>query len=193
MKVAVLCPGKSIETFKPDGYDKVIGVNRAVAFSACDFWMCLDDPKQVVATLEGGPGAVKGRPVVDQWPKQLKALEARCDHQIEWRKHSSIAAIGVAVLKGATEIDVYGMDWSGDQDWTGKRYGSRDENRWNDERALYGEIAKRLDEWGIKLTRVGASETSSRFVSGPVAEPVSEKPKARIRRRHRGKPSGDGD
>ena len=64
------------------------------------------------------------------------------------------AAIVYAAFKGATEIDVYGADWEGTADFDGVQGGkNRSEDRWREERGIFGALQVVLKQRGCEVTR----------------------------------------
>jgi hypothetical protein len=176
LHVAILCPGPSLSSTYPgrDGYNVVIGVNRAATAFLCDLWAALD-----VQMIVDNAGKVLGAPLLlstadtigtipahgVHWPRSLqqdKYLDAIpyllgwSPDSIGWTSLSCTSAIAYAVSIHATAIDLYGADWAGTLDFDGMAAGeNRAEPRWAmEKRLVMGYIAPWLVEHGITFRRI---------------------------------------
>lgn len=73
-----------------------------------------------------------------------------------WRGFSLFAAIALAELNGAKEINVYGADWSGAGYCNRGHENTRTRHipvRWEEEKEIFNHIRSRLAERGIMLRR----------------------------------------
>ncbi len=175
MKAAVLNPGPSlIEAFTghESEYAVKIGVNRAVNFFACDYWAMLDGLAFELAKPIGTPTVFCE---ADVWNREVLGKTEPAKRAIHFKNlpvkdtdfikfirgtklYSFMAAIYLAHHLGATQIDCYGSDWSGEQDCDGWTHGhnQRGEGRWNEEREAYGIVTGRLAEFGVSVQRMSA-------------------------------------
>lgn len=176
MKAAILCPGPSLEKFPGrDGFDLLIGVNRAATKIAVDVWACGDWPlqQQVYENVIGSPilftalnssetilhgftDAPQRHPCVP-WRGEVRIFE-NIDpgiKSVDWDFFTFNAAIGYAVVAGANQIKAFGADWSGTKDFDGVEAGNtRTIDRWQLERWMFAEMKKELAQRGISLERI---------------------------------------
>ncbi len=168
MRAIVLSPGPSLQNYTSQPCDLLIGVNRAATKVACQVWTCGDSP-----LVEKIAHQVLGSPLLVSYGVSLDTLR---DHKFTWRGestswspiaeswlHTSIvnwpwcsftSAIVYAAFKGATEIDVFGADWSGTADFDGVQAGkNRSEDRWREERGIFGALQIVLRQRGCEVTR----------------------------------------
>lgn len=147
MKVAILNPGPSLSMYDDGGgdlrggYDLVVGVNRAATKHRCDVWLACDVPavQNFGKDVIGSPLLVTGTEswgVIDAnhwWRGEMIAQDkylSVMDHGNGWTTFSCTSAIAYAAFRGATEIDLYGADWSGEKDFDGVAAGeNRSESR----------------------------------------------------------------
>ena len=165
MNAAILCPGPSLSRFQDrSGYDLVIGVNRSAVAHAVDVWCCGDWPlyQRVQQDVIGSPlwftdpnsagyVGVHG----PAWRGKLTTFDQIDPHiENDWKIYSLYAAVGYAVVAGATRIEVYGADWNGEKDFDGTLAGNtRDENRWRVEASGFRALVEILGRRGIELSR----------------------------------------
>lgn len=174
-RAAVLCPGPSLESFPGrEGYDVLIGVNRAAGRFACDYWAMLDAVPFYHTTPIGAPAALCQYP---EWVKVLKYIADGgnpCPHRHldlkdvdAWLrpelhgvparfKYSMLAGITLAHAIGAVEVDVYGADWAGTQDFDGVELAKncRDDRRWRLEKEGFHVLTTSLLNFGTRVRRV---------------------------------------
>lgn len=65
---------------------------------------------------------------------------------------STLAAIGFAVWKGATAIDIYGADMDGTESFDGTIKGGREQSRWQREHDLFNELVNFYPT--VKINRI---------------------------------------
>lgn len=168
MKAVVLSPGPSLAQYVPQPCEMLLGVNRAAVAHNVTHWLCGDTP-----LVQQQSEHVIGSPILVTYGGTIDALR---DHGFAWRNvieswspladsflHPSVVnwpwctftcAIVYAAFKGATQIDVYGADWEGTEDFDGVKSGkNRTDARWNDERTNFGALCIVLAQRGIKITR----------------------------------------
>jgi len=172
------------------GYSELIAVNRAAEFAACRWWVALDARTFSWTRPQGAPTLVCGddqyRKVVQDHPEAVGIkhrslstlhldLAAPGRPPVRWKRLGATVAVALAVNLGATEIDVYGADWSGTRDFDGHAdpRNRRDEKRWEDERKTFAELAAVLAERGIVLRRINKCEAPFDFAQG--REPVERR------------------
>lgn len=173
-KVAVLCPGPSLKAFPGRGdYAVLVGVNRAVGFVECDYWVMLDAISYELVEPIGDPIVVTA---ADQWrevrrigsvaerAKKARTITPDCVNAslprelTRWRTWSATTAIALAFHIGATWIDCYGMDWKGQADYDGHMHPNhgRDDSRWMRERIQYNDLRGVLKDRGATVRRIGS-------------------------------------
>jgi hypothetical protein len=131
---ALLCPGPSLakwpdETFA--AYSIRVGVNRGILRYPCTAWAALDG-KSIHRIMAGEPVPPSTEPerIPDPIPLYTDS-QAITDYRKVWDARfpvvkiphtgfSCIAGLHVCQLLGATEIDVYGADWTTEPDFDGK-------------------------------------------------------------------------
>lgn len=177
MNAVLLCPGPSLVNY-PSGGGLIIGVNRAATLYPCDVWVAIDWRSRGEGIANGGVEAwaqsVIGNPLLVIGHDGNASLDI---HRIPWRGevceietwwwsyepmkmgwslYSATTALMYAHHRGASTIDVYGADWSGDKDWDGVvAGGTRTEQRWERERNIWGGVMGYLEQQGMKVKRYG--------------------------------------
>lgn len=152
MRAAILCPGPSLARTWTSGlaYDVRIAVNRAILHETCHWWSVGDwttaqdiagRPTNGIVSQDDTIRFIRGGSLIpaDRTPPQL----------LKWSElptpnpaYSMIAALGLAAHLGATDVDIYGDDKSGEKDWDGHTAGkNRGDERWARERTV---LAKAL-------------------------------------------------
>jgi hypothetical protein len=172
VSVAVLCPGPSLQRYKPGDHAVTIGVNRAPLCLdghgvKVDWWAFIDD----VCFPRWRPSY---KPKLFTTRGSVRRIE-KAGHNDDLRKHhllltedvpapdntgayvyTKTAAIRLAVHLGAQYIDVYGDDRTDEPDVDGwsESIRGRNDARWKTE----GEITDRLAKWvcdrGVTYRRV---------------------------------------
>jgi hypothetical protein len=174
-KAALLCPGPSLAAFPGrNGYDVVLGVNRAARRVPCDYWVFLDAhvPRDF-GPPAGRPTLVSRACALRRVTRGLAAGQAKWAEGLEhfpledlpkpaswpskWDNLSLLAALALAVHLGAVEIECWGVDWDGVRDWDGYSDArqNRTETRWSRERDLFNAIVVGLAAKGIRVSRRG--------------------------------------
>jgi hypothetical protein len=78
-----------------------------------------------------------------------------CPHALAWPLYSATIALIYAAFRGATDIEVFGADWKGEEDFDGVKAGERrSEIRWNQEAKLWGTICKWLADHNVQVRRI---------------------------------------
>lgn len=169
MKVALCCPGPSIQNFKDRGYQIKIAVNRAAEKVACNWWVFFDYFPFFETAPIGTPAILTTEEVATlNIPKhrgreRLQQHEVHLTTEIEhlklkpnWFSFSATGALILAESLGATVIDVWGADWTDQPDWDGNQIvtNNRKESRWVKERSIWFEIVAHLDGKGIEVNRI---------------------------------------
>ena len=175
-KVAVLCPGESLDLYPgPEGYQCVIGVNRVALWHDLQYLVCRDLHTFEWLVGEGGPRELLylvTEPAImaeiwQRWHwakryihKNSRLIQAPMLQKIAWRRFGSLTALALAAelldgLPGPGRIDCFGMDMAGQADRDGFTDGRqwRDEARWIKERRLFGECVLALKAAGIEVKR----------------------------------------
>jgi hypothetical protein len=163
MTVAILNPGPSLAALeKPPAADVLIGVNRAALRFECTCWAATDYPM-----IKRHQAAVLGTPALLTRRQTWADIGARCrlplDRVVEsidipnappWALKSMTCAMAFAFANGASRIDLYGCDWSGEQDFDGVKAGEdRSEKRWAAEQADFAALSRWMLERGVMVAR----------------------------------------
>jgi len=143
----------------------VVGVNRAATLHACDVWAATDRPlvqrvkplgTPVLLTIEATRESLERRG--EAWPYLVVthcgiAGGAVTNTKHPWTRYSATAALYYLHWAGATHVDVWGADWSGEEDWDGKQAGeNRSGLRWEEERTIWHRV---INDTGIEVVRHG--------------------------------------
>jgi hypothetical protein len=169
VKAAILCSGPSLPLFADrDGYDIRIAVNAAVRLFRCDYMAMLDMPSPelhrycgsnkppVITTLQEYTNMLTACP----WLKEhgVWAIDQiTLDRSLEWTIWTSTAAIAAAAHMGCKEIDCWGMDLSGRDNWDGPpaEYAeNRSAERWHRERIIFDRLQSILGSAGVCIRRI---------------------------------------
>ena len=174
MKAALLCPGPCLVEYPGnDGYDLVIGVNRAAGFAPCDIWSMFDhftyDQTQVIGTPR-----ILTRTTA--WSKLSAEIQERHEfilvdeYRQKWRKghpqhawtYSATAAACMALREWGVELlEIWGCQLEGVEDFDGgqnkKTVTCRSSGRWQKERVtwrgLHGMYKRRMvNKWQTSTT-----------------------------------------
>lgn len=186
MKAIVLCPGPSLSQYTPQPAAVTIGVNRAVLFQKCD-WLASSDYPFLRDYEFGYPVKLFTNQDTKLHRAQTRFTEVLHKEALfhkyppaetSWTLLTATSALILAAHLGATQIDVYGADWKGTQDWDGHEYGAnqkdykdfignpavwvgneawrtRGEKRWSDEAINWHRACAMLTGKGIEVTRHG--------------------------------------
>lgn len=143
MLVRIICPGPSLAITWPrhgvGGIGPIIGVNRAVNYTACD-WAIVGDAI-TFTRLRGLPlrGLVSFNDVLrDRLPANWQQLERLAWEDlphppfgmVQWGLEAALL-LAVRLAAGRAEIHLYGVDWSGIYDYDGvEGIDDRSETRW---------------------------------------------------------------
>lgn len=172
MNAAILCPGPSLNDW-PDAtwanHNLIIGVNRAVLRFRCDWWAAGDWPMvkkhalgyrvklfTTPATYSHLLGLTQFR---DRMELHSYDEAATFLHPTEWRWNgkTATAALVLAAWQGATQIDVYGADWTTAPDYDGVMFPGTDRSasRWISEQDVWYRLVEKFAADGINVTRHG--------------------------------------
>lgn len=170
MNAIVLTPGEPLADYVPRPADLTIGINRAALFFACDVWSCGDTPNilRLQEKVIGSPLLIAPRITLDalndvpgfKWRGEQFAstnmVEYMHTSEVNWPWCSFLIGCLYAAYKGATHIEVFGAGWKGTNDFDGVQAGmNRTEDRWREERALFGALQIQLGVRGVELVRHG--------------------------------------
>lgn len=177
MKVAILCPGPSLNRFLSAGVREegcvYIGVNRAVQSWPCEYWsfgdlaafqnvrpMPLDDNRKIVLFTAGAHLKVlcgEERNWLEYEPLSYETVTAQMLVDIPYRNYSVLAALILAdwLLRGHPDkrVRVYGADMSGMAYYDGSPCGGDEDFRWPNERHHYTQMAAYLMGRGVVVER----------------------------------------
>jgi hypothetical protein len=171
MKIALLSCGPSVELYRGRaGYDAVIGVNRIAARHTVDYW-CFGDfatyadnrplGSPVLVTSDGAAFYVRHN-LGEELAERFKGSELLSWEQLDNPLpadvplcFSSCAALLLASHLGATTVDVYGADMSGERDWDGSVPADvvRTPARWGRERCRWDLIVGWMSDAGVIVNR----------------------------------------
>lgn len=168
MKAAVLCPGPSLIEFRGGtGYGAVIGVNRAAAYTPCDWWVICDEQTFAMCVPLGSPSVVCDQDclarLLRKYPRSADYAWLDREHDwpprkgpCRWWRFSATSALVLAARLGATHVDCYGVDWRGACDWDGYTHSGqcRTVTRWADERQVWQSTVDTLAERGVTVERI---------------------------------------
>jgi hypothetical protein len=164
MKMALLSCGPSLALWRDPmlaDYGAAVGVNRAVARFACDWWSVGDAEGFAAVRPVGRPHiwthADTLRRIRKENPARAAEHEAglyRRDERDRWSIFSATAALMLAPHLGASSVDCYGVDMAGVADWDGTERGNRGEDRWSRERIAWAEAVKLLADAGVSVRRM---------------------------------------
>jgi hypothetical protein len=163
------------------GAAPVIAINRAAAARPCTHWCILDAESYDDIAPIGEPVIITTR---KQWDRLTAAhgdiagrehilhteiSDAPPARKLGWKEFSALTAIVAAASKGATQIDVYGMDLAGDADYDGVRLDRhrRDDVRWAQEKRLFDNLAEWYGRRGVIVTRKTHKTTENTAHAGP--------------------------
>lgn len=158
-----------------EGADLSIGVGASVTKVECDWWvfMGLETYQKHEPAVLGRPGILSHAGTLElirggyggldssklRQAEQVHAVGA-CEYMIgaprtepAWCAYSGCAALVLAVLLGATEIETFGVDMAGTADAFGNESEQRTQQRWADERALWHSIATWAASRGVTIGR----------------------------------------
>ena len=157
MRATLLCPGPSLgKTFPPgrNGYELIVGVNRAAQYTPCDWWAALDGDfvRSQHRNNLGTPKLLSREYVLfaedsHEWLIDLEnslTLEVVASDTPAVRigrvgQFTAPAALLLCGYLGATSIDVYGADLAGTTDFDGHAPPDawRTDERWRREQTIW--------------------------------------------------------
>lgn len=164
MNALLLCPGPSLARFEMRPADLVVCVNRAALKFRCDAWAALD---WTIVKAHGHD--VQGSPILVTSGDTPRLLERECikwrgaqvfpadlfdyiPHPVNYVLFSATTGLVYAAWRGATEIDVYGCDWAGTEDYDGVIGGAnRTQFRWTSEKLIWAATLEALRAKGVEV------------------------------------------
>jgi hypothetical protein len=161
MKAVLFAPGPSLSRAPAEiPADVAIGVNRAAIARGVGFWVCLDSPalKRFSPLIRGKPRLLtraENRPKHTAMPgPTVEEVQAWCP-SVEVTHYSAVAGLALAGWLGATDVTVYGADWTDAADFDGYRCpdANRDAARWDRERRHWEALTAYLFDRGVKVKR----------------------------------------
>lgn len=169
MTTAILCPGPSLLKTFSGHKGLTIGVNRAATVFSCDIWAALDFPLIVsqrqhvlgtsaVMTCRETRRSLECRKIQYSW-HIVEDLFDYCPHSMRYCGFSATSALILAAKLGATQINVYGADWTDAPDFDGYSHPgmTRNETRWNNERKIWGDVSQWLADRGVTVKRINGT------------------------------------
>ena len=159
MIAAILCPGPSLARTCPPFeelgmFDVVVAVNRAILhegasrfvhWHACGDWDTLlaisCPPKTGICTMRDAARVIQAGSHAQQFAGLRWAMWEELPVQ---PGYSTIAALALVYILGASEITVFGDDKQGLLDWDGKPGRERRDSRWDRERELQQRAVAKL-------------------------------------------------
>jgi hypothetical protein len=173
MTYAILCPGPSLSTFADSDHEgPIITVNRSGLLYPSEVWAATDYPmiRNNYEAVKGNPNLLTRRQTAADLPAFRKSRFARVEIVEEivgvpvglnWQDKTMTCAMIFAFVNGASKIDIYGCDWTGEADYDGVLAGEdRSESRWAKERAVYDGIVDWLKGKGVEVRRMGQNIAS---------------------------------
>ena len=187
MTVTLLCPGPSLSRF-PGTKNLTIAVNRAclnkqvgpsyattlgkVSGFRCDWWACSDYPmirdyealcRPALFTNGNTRTDITGKfsYLFSEILAKEELYEDFNQHKIPWTLYTATSALVLAAHLGATEIEVWGADFTGVADWDGHEYQwqgneawrTRGGDKWDGQVKNWAETCKALRARGIQIIR----------------------------------------
>lgn len=120
----------------------VIGINKWPHFYACDYWIALDtfrwhewepwlrrlDAIKVLRKRHMGDPKESLIPenAADYWFNQAEGIPTEWNETLRWESSTALAAISLAIVLGAQEVVLYGVDFVGGQRADGSTYTRED-------------------------------------------------------------------
>lgn len=174
MRTALLSAGpslaKSYDASQP--YDLVVAVNTAAALYDCDWWSVADSPRFLEITPKGNPSVFTMGVERDKVLASDQAARLKNTNVTDWKtvmesvgligcktpipNWSCTSALILCRYLGATSVDVYGNDMTGERDITGAKTLHRNKERWGKERVEWDWLVNWMLEAGIKVERITA-------------------------------------
>ena len=170
VRAIVLCPGPSLKAWLPrldaicTGASMIIGVNRAIEAYPCDYACSIDpfdhrkrynaqgNPKRIITLAAKEVHDSQGIAMDYGLVLDDRMHDLPNEKEIAWKCASSVAAMIAASIMGATQIDYYGRDMAGVNDFAGDAGKNRHPARWERE-SLYFDMAQRwLNQKGVSIT-----------------------------------------
>ena len=169
MKAVILNPGPSLANLDavPE-CDLSIAVNRAALKFPCTIWAAADYPmirdnwKQVlgqprILTIDQTWHDIGHRVALDLETTREEIFKTYLNTKdVNWPMCTSFMAVVCAARAGATEIEIYGADWEGTEDFDGTQAAGEDrtEQRWEGERATFIPLCEVLKKKGVEVRRI---------------------------------------
>ncbi len=165
MRIAILSCGPSLVRYPGrDGFSLVIGVNKAVVAHSIDWWSVGD-----ILTVGRLYPALNYAPLIWTHTEEMRKIVGRfgwIDGQTyrrcelapnRWSMYSATAALMLAKKLGATVVECFGCDMSGELSWDGQPEptANRSPERWACERIVFEKTRNVLEEAGIEVIRHG--------------------------------------
>jgi hypothetical protein len=145
-----------------------LGVNRAVGFRECDYWVALDwksfsdvEPMGNPQKITAETSAKKEQHEFSKIYKHKDPNEGLPPVNMQWTCYSTLCAIVAAYDMGCREINIYGADMAGVEDWDSGQVARaiRTESRWERERKYFFELCRWMSEHGASVRRVNNGDT----------------------------------
>lgn len=169
MRVALLSCGPSLDLYydKTPVYSLRIGVNRAAERYRCDVWACTDTKTVMrlrplgtpsLLTIDATRDSLAGKGWTYEYGVTTHtdiAGETIDNGRHPWTRFTATAALIYAASRGATVIDCYGCDMTGEADWDGRvdKRNWRTDQRWADERNVWDATIEKLRKQGVMVKR----------------------------------------
>lgn len=169
MLAVILSPGPSLGGFDPSTQrDITIGVNAAAAAHPCDWWSAGDAQTIRRHAIErrdliGRPKVLtvggmaeefsREQPEAVRWFDWLhwETLRDSLSLPHEVLNFSCPMAVALAVHLGATRVEAYGVDMSGNVDFTGAKHARFNEARWVRERSDWAMVCQIASRRGVEV------------------------------------------
>ncbi len=163
MTAAILCPGLSLSRLSAvPTCDLSIAVNRAALAFMCDVWAATDytmireNTSRIAKTtkvLTRRTTWADAHRYCQQQPTTFTD-DIKIDAPKSWQIKTITCAMAYAFTQGATRIDLYGCDWTGELDYDGVKAGEdRSDARWSQERVDALALMEWLDGNGVETVR----------------------------------------
>lgn len=175
MNIALVSCGPSASAFSASDHEgPIIAVSRKAKEVRADIWACFDLPVvlQIQADVIGSPRMFTIYNTFEslqrrqsKWCNRAMLAESFECPVPQWALFTAPACLVLAAAMGATRIECWGVDMSGDGDSTGGATGNPDvvrtEARWERERAIWAGVEAWVKGKGVEVRRISPTPAAS--------------------------------
>ena len=164
MIATILSPGPSLSlvTEEETRDTTIIGVNRAVRYMVCDWWVFSDDRVYRNYPSDYTLKVFTNEETQRRLNRKFDLTHESLYHKYTpgWHIYSFTAAVILAAELGADTVRVFGCDWKGCEDFDGHRYQfpgetaelTRTADRWQREREVFDKTITLIP--GVRVERI---------------------------------------